>query len=76
MSELLSARIQAQATKLGLTHLAGNLHDLLTRAEAGQMGYLDLLDMITAEETGLKEALLTDVWVRSCRGVWVGGRRG
>lgn len=55
MSELLSTRIQAQATKLGLPHLAGNLHDLLTRAEASQMGYLDFLDMITAEESGIKE---------------------
>lgn len=55
MSELLSARIQAQATKLGLPHLVGNLHDLLTRAEASQMGYLDFLDMITAEEVGIKE---------------------
>lgn len=55
MSQLLSARVQAQATKLGLTHLAGNLPALLKRADDQQMGYLDFLDMITAEEAGLKD---------------------
>jgi DNA replication protein DnaC len=55
MSELLTARIQAQATKLGLPHLAGNLAGLLKRAEAEQMGYLEFLDLIIDEETGVKE---------------------
>jgi DNA replication protein DnaC len=55
MSELLSARVKVQATKLGLNHLAGNLSALLTRADDHQMGYLDFLDMITTEETGMKD---------------------
>lgn len=55
MSELLSARVQAQATKLGLNHLARHLPELLNRADDQQMGYLDFLDMVTAEEVGMKD---------------------
>ncbi|GAA5117227.1 ATP-binding protein [Haloechinothrix salitolerans] len=55
MSELLSARIQAQATKLGLNHLANHLPELVKRADDQEMGYLDFLDLITAEEVGMKD---------------------
>lgn len=55
MSELLATRVQTQASKLGLTHLAAHLHELLTRADTAQMGYLDFLDLITTEETGIKD---------------------
>jgi DNA replication protein DnaC len=54
-SELLSARVQTQARKLGLTHLADSLPALLKRADDQQMGYLDFLDLITAEEAGMKD---------------------
>lgn len=55
LSELLSARIQVQAAKLGLAHLAKNLPELINRAADQQMGYLDFLDLITAEEVAMKD---------------------
>ncbi|MGH3499522.1 MAG: IS21-like element helper ATPase IstB [Nocardioidaceae bacterium] len=55
MSELVTTRITTQATKLGLTHLADNLAELVARAEADTLGYLDFLDLIIGEETGRKE---------------------
>ncbi|MGH3517791.1 MAG: IS21-like element helper ATPase IstB [Haloechinothrix sp.] len=55
MSELLSARVQAQATKLGLNHLSGHLPELLKRANDHEMGYLDFLDLVTAEEVCMKD---------------------
>lgn len=55
MSELVSARIRDHALKLGLTHLAEQTTALTARAEAEQMGYLDFLDLLLGEETGLRE---------------------
>lgn len=43
------------ATRLGLTHLAANLAELLARADAGKLGYLELIDLITGEETAVKD---------------------
>jgi DNA replication protein DnaC len=55
MSELISARIRDHALKLGLIHLAEQTTTLVARAEAEQMGYLDFLDLVIGEETGLRE---------------------
>jgi hypothetical protein len=46
MTELITARIKAHATQLGLPHLAASLEHLLTRANTEQLGYLDFLDLI------------------------------
>src|SRR5256885_94534 len=45
-SELVRARIRAHAAKLGLTHLAETVETALARAEAEQLGYLQLLDLV------------------------------
>lgn len=55
MSELVTARIRATATKLGLPHLAANLTEHVARADAGSMGYLDFLDLVMEEEHAVKE---------------------
>lgn len=52
---LMAERIAAHATRLGLTHLADTLAEMVTRAEAGGMGYLDFLDLLLEEELGLRE---------------------
>jgi IstB-like ATP binding protein len=48
-------RIRNHATKLGLTHLTDVITQLVQRAEAEQMGYLDLVDLLLEEELGLRE---------------------
>lgn len=55
MSTLTTDRIRDTATRLGLTHLTETVTDLVERAEANQMGYLDFLDLLLAEELGIKE---------------------
>ena len=55
MTELTAARIKAHATKLGLSHLAASLEQLIHRADTGQLGYLDFLDLIIEEELGIRE---------------------
>lgn len=55
MSELVTARVREAATRLGLTHLSANLADLLARADADQLGYLELLDLVTCEEAAAKD---------------------
>lgn len=55
MTELTAARITAHASKLGLTHLAVSLEQLLARAEREQLGYLDFLDLIVEEELGVRD---------------------
>ncbi|WP_030164020.1 IS21-like element helper ATPase IstB [Spirillospora albida] len=55
MSELVTARIRATAAKLTLPHLAASLGEFVSRADDTQMGYLDFLDMVLAEEQALKE---------------------
>jgi DNA replication protein DnaC len=55
VSELLTARIRAHAVKLGLTHLAETVETTLARAEAGQLGYLQLLDLLLEDEVGHRE---------------------
>ena len=55
MSTLTADRIRSHATRLGLAHLTDTLTELVERAEAGQMGYLDFVDLLLEEEVGLRE---------------------
>lgn len=55
MSQLVTTRIREHATKLGLTHLTDTITQLVSRAEADQMGYLDFVDLLLEEELGLRE---------------------
>ena len=55
MSSLTTDRIRESATRLGLTHLTEVITQLVERAEAGQMGYLDFVDLLIEEELGLRE---------------------
>jgi len=56
MSELITARIRAHATRLGLTATAEDPAALAARAEHASLGYLDFLDLILGEEAGLKDS--------------------
>ena len=55
MSTLTADRIRDHATRLGLTHLTDTITELVDRAEAAQMGYLDFVDLLLEEEVGLRE---------------------
>ena len=55
MSELLATRIREGATRLHLGNLEEHLDTLVGRAEAVQMGYLEFLDLVLEEETGVRE---------------------
>ncbi|WP_190040375.1 ATP-binding protein, partial [Streptomyces fructofermentans] len=55
MSELTSNRIRATAVKLGLPHLAEALNQYIHRADEAKMGYLDLLDLVLAEELAVRD---------------------
>ncbi|WP_425824835.1 IS21-like element helper ATPase IstB [Streptomyces fractus] len=55
MSQLVTARIRSTAAKLGLPHLAENLNEYAQRAEEGKLGYLDFLDLVLAEELGVRD---------------------
>lgn len=55
MSELLTTRIRESATRLRLSNLEEQLESLIERAEATTMGYLEFLDFVLEEETGLRE---------------------
>lgn len=55
MSELLSQRIQTSATKLKLLHLAEAIDTLVARAQEGQLGYREFLDLVLEEEVGVRE---------------------
>jgi len=55
VTELVSTRIRATATKLGLPHLVGGLSEFVARANAGQLGYLDFLDLVLEEELAVRE---------------------
>lgn len=55
MSELTSTRIKTHAASLGLPHLSASLEQLLARADAEQLGYLDFLDLLLEEELGIRE---------------------
>jgi DNA replication protein DnaC len=55
VTELVTTRIQASATKLGLPHLAKTLTEFTSRADAGSMGYLDFLDLVLQEELAVRD---------------------
>jgi DNA replication protein DnaC len=55
VSELITNRITDNALRLGLTHLADTATQLVARAEADNLGYLDLVDLLLEEELGLRE---------------------
>jgi DNA replication protein DnaC len=55
MSTLTADRIRNHATRLGLAHLSDTITELVTRAEATEMGYLDFVDLLLEEEVGLRE---------------------
>src|SRR5262249_62235849 len=55
MSELLTTRVRDSATRLHLANLAENLDVLVDRAEASTMGYLEFLDVVLGDETGVRE---------------------
>lgn len=55
MSALTTTRIRDHASRLGLTHLTDTISQLVARAEAEQLGYLDFLDLLLGEECGLRE---------------------
>ena len=55
MSELLTTRIREGARRLHLGNLEDNVETFVTRAEATTMGYLEFLDLVLEEETGVRE---------------------
>ncbi|MFE4825162.1 IS21-like element helper ATPase IstB [Streptomyces sp. NPDC056704] len=55
MSELTSSRIRATAGKLGLPHLAEALNQYIQRADKAKMGYLELIDLVLAEELAVRD---------------------
>lgn len=55
MSELVTARIRDAAGRLHLANLGENLEALVARAEGVTMGYLEFLDLVLEEETGIRE---------------------
>ncbi|MEU0120058.1 IS21-like element helper ATPase IstB [Streptomyces bobili] len=55
MSELTSTRIRTTAVKLGLPHLAEALNSHVQRADEAKMGYLDLIDLVLAEELAVRD---------------------
>ena len=55
MSELISLRIKEAATRLHLANLEDNLGALCERADSSQLGYLEFLDLVLEEETGVRD---------------------
>jgi DNA replication protein DnaC len=55
VSALTATRIREHATRLGLSHLTDTVDQLVARAEAETMGYLEFLDLLLEEELGLRE---------------------
>jgi DNA replication protein DnaC len=55
MREFLTQRIQASTIKLKLLHLVEAVDTLVTRAEKGQAGYREFLDLVLEEEWGIRE---------------------
>lgn len=55
MAEMLNARIRRNAAELKLFGLAESLDDFIDRAEQGQLGYRELIDLILESEVGVLE---------------------
>lgn len=56
MNALITDRIRAAASTLGLSNTAETITDTVARAEHGQLGYLDFLDQILADEVTAKDS--------------------
>jgi DNA replication protein DnaC len=52
MAELITQRIQRNATELRLPAIAARPDELIERAEAAQLGYREFLDLILESEVG------------------------
>jgi len=55
MSELVTTRVREAARRLHLANLEENLDALVGRAEGATMGYLEFLDLVLEDETGVRE---------------------
>jgi DNA replication protein DnaC len=55
MRALLTQRLHASATTLQLLHLAEMVAALITRAQEGQVGYREFLDLVLEEALGVRE---------------------
>ncbi len=55
MSELITTRIKEAAARLHLANLEDNLGTLCERADESQLGYLEFLDLVLEEETGVRD---------------------
>jgi DNA replication protein DnaC len=55
MSELVTTRVKEAARRLHLANLEENLDALVARAEGATMGYLEFLDLVLEDETGVRE---------------------
>lgn len=55
MSELTGTRVRTTAIKLGLPHLAETITDYARRADEGQLGYLEFLDLVLSEELAVRD---------------------
>ena len=55
MAEMMTERIQRNAKELKMLGLAENLDDLVSRAEEGNLGYRQFLDLLLEEEVGVVE---------------------
>ncbi len=56
MSELTSDRVREAAARLHLGNLEVSLTSLLERAEASELGYLEFLDLVLDEESGVRNS--------------------
>ena len=55
MAELITERIRRNAAELRLHGVAENPDELVDRAEAGQLGYREFLDLVLESEVGVLE---------------------
>ena len=55
MSELVTTRIKDAARRLHLANLEEALDDLTERARVADMGYVEFLDLVLEEETGVRD---------------------
>ena len=55
MSELVTTRIKDAARRLHLANLEESLDDLTERARVADMGYVEFLDLVLEEETGVRD---------------------
>jgi hypothetical protein len=55
VSELIATRMKDYCLRLGVTHIADSATQLAARAEADNIAYLDLIDLLLEEELGLRE---------------------